>query len=157
MARAWRCLILSLTLLAAACVAPQPEGPVFRGALPPQPPGTARLVFYRPLAYYDTMAVTTVYLNGVPISPTPVGTLLYRDVAPGQYDISVWSPGSYPNQFKSVVVGPGNNFYVRIDTLPKPPCPNRFAGDCPADTFIVTPVDPLTAIQQVQGLRLITG
>jgi hypothetical protein len=158
MAQALRFLALSLVLLLTACVTP-PEGPPLAGPLPPQPPGTARLIFYRTLQYYDTTAMTTVYLNGKAVGISMVGSVFYRDVAPGQYDISVFSYGSYPNQFKSVVVGPGNVFYSRIDTLPKPPCPSgRILGaDCPPDTFIVTVVDPVTGYQQVQGLRLLAG
>lgn len=159
MAQALRVLTLSFVLLLAACMTSPQEGPPLAGPLPPQPPGTARLIFYRTLEYYDTMAMTTVYLNGKAVGISEVGSVFYRDVEPGQYDISVFSYGSYPNQFKSVVVGPGNVFYSRIDTLPKVPCPSgRFIGGlCPPDTFIVTVVDPVTGYQQVQGLRLLIG
>jgi hypothetical protein len=158
MAQALRRFALTIVLLLAACVPPPQEGPLLSGPLPPQPAGTARLIFYRALTYYDTMAMTTVSLNGAPVGVSQVGSVFYRDVTPGQYDISVFSPRPYPNQFKSVVVGPGNVFYVRIDTLPKPPCPTRVAaGDCGDDTFIVTVVDPASGFQQVQGLRLLAG
>jgi hypothetical protein len=158
MAQTIRRLILSLTLLLVACVPPPPEGTLLSGPLPPQPPGTARLILYRALTYYDTTAMTTIYLNGVATGVSQVGAVLYRDVTPGTYDISVFSPRPYPNQFKTVVVGPGDVFYARIDTLPKPPCPTRFfPGDCGDDTFIVTVVDPANGFQQVQGLRLIAG
>jgi hypothetical protein len=157
MAQTLRRFALTLVLLLAACVQTQ-NGPVLSGPLPPQPPGTARLIFYRALTYYDSTAMTTVYLNGTPVGVSQVGSVFYRDVTPGQYDISVFSPRPYPNQFKSVVVGPGNVFYARIDTLPKPPCPTRVAaGDCGDDTFIVTVVDPTSGFQQVQGLRLLAG
>src|SRR5256885_6420605 len=102
MAQAIRCLVFSLTLLLAACVPPPPAGPVLSGPLPPQPPGTARLVLYRALTYYDSTAMTTIYLNGAPVGVSQVGAVLYRDVVPGQYDISVFSPRPYPNQFKTV-------------------------------------------------------
>lgn len=156
MAQLLRRLSLTLVLLLAACTMPY-DGMVLRGPLPPQPPGTARLVLYRPLTYYDTTAMTTVYFNGAPVGVSQVGSVFYRDVAPGQYDISVWSPGVYPNQFKSVVVAAGDSFYARIDTLPKPPCAiPRVGGEC-ADTFIVTVVDPISAREQIQGLHFLAS
>jgi len=153
MAQVLRGLALSIMLLLAACVQRQ-EGKLLTGPLPPLPPGMARLVLYRPLEYYTTNAMTMAYLNGTPVGITQNGGVFYRDVAPGQYDISVDSPGPYPNQFKSVVVGAGNVVYARIGTLPKAPCPSRFiGGDCMTDTFIVTIVDPVMGFQEVHGLR----
>jgi hypothetical protein len=147
---------LSIVLLLTACV-PARE-PRLSGPLPPLSPGMARLVFYRTLQFYDTTAMTTVYLNGTPVGVSQVGSVFFQDVVPGQYDITVFSPGSYPNQFKSVVVSAGNVVYARIDRLPRPPCPaGRFVGTCPPDTFIVTIVDPAAGFQQVQGLQLLAG
>ena len=157
MARAFRAIPFLLLLLVAACVLTPPEGAV-SGPLAPQPPGTARLVFYRTLQFYDSQAMTPVYLNGLATGVSQNGAVLYRDVAPGRYDLAVFSPGFYPDQFKTVVVKAGDLFYVRIDTLPKPPC-GRFgaAEPCNVDTFIVTVVDPAVGLQQIQGLRLIAG
>jgi hypothetical protein len=155
MAQRLRWFALSIVLLVASCVPPGQQGRLLTGPLPPVPPGMARIVLYRPLEYYTTNAMTMAYLNRAPAGVTQNGGVFYRDVAPGQYDISVDSPGPYPNQFKSVVVGPGNVVYARIGLLPKPPCPGGqfFGGLCPPDTFIVTIVDPVMGFQEVHGLR----
>ena len=130
MAQRLRWFALSIVLLLAACMPLAQQGRLLTGPLPPVPPGMARLVLYRPLEYYTTNAMTMAYLNGTPVGITQNGGVFYRDVEPGQYNISVDSLGLWPNQFKSVVVGPGNVVYARIGTLPKAPCPNRFiAGD----------------------------
>lgn len=157
MVRVFRLIPVLLLLLVAGCALTPPEGAV-SGPLAPQPPGTARLVFYRTLQFYDSQAMTPVYLNGVATGVSQVGAVLYRDVAPGRYDLAVFSPRPYPDQFKTVVVKAGDVFYVRIDTLPKPPC-GRFqpAEPCNTDTFLVTVVDPAVGAQQIQGLRLIAG
>jgi hypothetical protein len=156
MPRALRLVFVSLVLLVGACLSP-PEGVPVTGPFPPPAPGMARLVFYRTLAYYDSLAQTPVYLNGQTVGVSQNGAVFYRDVVPGPYEITVFSPGAYPNQFKTVVPRAGEVFYVRIDTLPKPPC-TRFPGAiCYDDTFIVTLVDPMTGFQQVQGTRLISG
>ncbi len=151
-----RLIALSFVLLLAACLAP-PQETTLSGPLPPQPPGTARLVFYRMLAPYDTTAMSTIYLNGTATGVSQVGAVLYRDVAPGRYDLSVFSPRTYPGQFKTVVMKPGDVFYIRIDTLPKLACSRVPAEPCYVDTFIVTVVDPAIGPQQIQGLRLISG
>ena len=157
MARTLRLVALSFALLLAAC-APPPQEMLLSGPLPPQPPGTARLIFYRALEYYDTTAMSTIYLNGTATGVSQVGAVLYRDVAPGRYDLTVFSPRPYPDQFKTVVVKDGDAFYVRIDTLPKQTCGRGFAAEpCYADTFIVTVVDPAVGARQIQGLRLIAG
>ena len=157
MVRALRLIVFSYALLLAACV-PPPQESVLSGPLPPQPPGTARLIFYRTLEYYDTTAMSTIYLNNTATGVSQGGAVLYRDVAPGRYDLTVFSPRPYPDQFKTVVVKAGDAFYVRIDALPKQSCGRFVAAEpCYTDTFIVTVVDPALGSQQIQGLRLIAG
>jgi hypothetical protein len=148
--------VLLLVVLLAACSS-LPPAVIVKGPLPPQPPGTARLIFYRAQEYYDTTAMTPVLLNATQTGISQVGAVLYRDVAPARYDISVLSPRAYPDQFKTVVVKAGDVFYIRIDTLPKLPCNRVPADPCSADTFIVVTVDPAVGFQQIQGLRLIAG
>lgn len=150
--RSVRALFASLVLLLAGCVAP--PGPLLSGPLPPQPPGTARLIVYRDLDYYATQSMPTVYLNNQPTGVSQNGAVFYRDVTPGVYAISVAPSLPYPNQFKTVVVKPGDVFYAQI--APLPPTGGRFninARDY-GDTFIVTLRDPATAAYETQGLRL---
>ncbi len=150
-----RRLVMSILVMLAACSSP-PELAV-NGPLPPQPPGTARLIFYRTQQFYDTSAMSPVFLNGAATGVSQVGAVFYRDVAPARYDIAVWSPRSYPDQFKTVVVKAGDVFYIRIDSLPKLPCGRTTAEPCSTDTFIVLAIDPAIGFQQIQGLRLIAG
>jgi len=150
--RSVRAVLAGIALLLAGCVTP--PGPLLSGPLPPPPPGTARLVIYRDLDYYATQSMPTVYLNSQPAGISENGAVFYRDVAPGAYTISVAPSLPYPNQFKTVVVKPGDVFYAQIAPLPL--TGGRFnvnARDY-GDTFIVTLRDPATAASETQGLRV---
>jgi hypothetical protein len=156
MVRGLRHFAIAIVLLLAGCV-PSPQESTVNGPLPPQPPATARLIFYRGPDYTNTTAMSTVFLNGTAAGVSQIAAAFFRDVAPGRYDISVFSPRAYPDQFKTVVVKAGDVFYIRIDALPKLPCTRMPFDPCSADTFIVTAVDPALGYQQIQGLRLIAG
>ena len=65
-------------------------------ALPEVAPTKARLNFYRGANPYDGLAWTRVLLNGVCIGAAPPGTVFYRDVSPGVYQIGVDSEKLYP-------------------------------------------------------------
>jgi len=151
--RALRAFLAGMLLLLAGCV-PAPPGPALNGPLPPPAPGTARLIFYRNLDYYGTQAMPTVYLNSQPAGISQNGAVFYRDVAPGLYTVTVAPSLPYPDQFKSVVVKPGDVFYLQIATLP--PTAGRFNVNQRdyGDTFIVTVRDPAYGQFETQGLRL---
>jgi hypothetical protein len=151
--RCIRALFAGLVLLLAGCV-PTPPGPLLTGPLPPPPPGTARLVFYRDLDYYASQAMPTVYLNGQPAGISQNGAVFYRDVTPGTYDISVAPSLPYPNQFKTVVVKPGDVFYAEIATLPTTGGRFNINARDYGDTFIVTLHDPANGAYETQGLRV---
>ncbi len=157
MIRILRPLAVALALMLAACA--QTSVGALHGPLPPSPPGTARLVFFRPLEIYDSTAWSAIYLNGVPAGESQPGAVLYRDVAPGRYELTAQTQGYYPNQFKTVDVRAGDTFYVRINTLPKSPCTTSPVGAACGgeDTFILTLVDPTLGSYYIQGLRLIPG
>lgn len=157
MIRLLRPLAVAALFLLAACA--QTQLGALHGPLPPAPPGTARLVFYRPLEIYDSTAWSMIYLNGVPAGESQPGAVFYRDVAPGLYHLTAQTQGYYPNQFKTVDMRAGETFYVRINTLPKSPCTATPEGAAcgTADTFILTLVDPATGFREIQGLRLIPG
>ena len=141
--------------LLAACAA----GPRFAevaGSLPPPPPGAARIFFYRWYEPYETLSQTTAYLNGAPVGVTQPGSVLYRDVPPGQYAIKVDSYYSFPNQFKTVQLAAGDTLFVRVESL------HSWSGctgnilDCP-DTFAVSLQPPGTALAEMGALWLIPG
>jgi hypothetical protein len=153
--RAARVLFASSCLLLAGCAAVmQTAGP--HDPLPPLAPGTARLIVYREANYTDSQSWTVLSLNNVPTATTQNDTVLYRDVAPGVYSISVSPTLPFPNQFKTVTLKPGDVTYVQIGTLAK------LADMSPTersdqDTFIVSIVDPATGAYQVYNLRQIQG
>jgi Protein of unknown function (DUF2846) len=157
MIRLPRPLFVLLLLIVAGC-APPPQAGALHGPLPPPSPGTARLIFYRPIVYYGPMQWRMVYLNGSPAGMSQPGAVFYRDVAPGRYDLTMQTEGYYPGQFKTVTARAGETFYVDIDTLPRPAC-NRggVLVECDNATFIMTIVDPARGFAAIQGLRLISG
>jgi len=154
---------LALVLLAPGGCAP--AGPPFASAaatLTPLPQGEARIYFYRWLEPYETVAPSTVMLNGAPVGVSETGAVLYRDVAPGQYTISVFSRGIYPDQFKTVTLTAGESAYVRIESL-RDWCNDSgggldggTSGGC-YDTFVVEIIDPAVALGEMRDLRLIRG
>lgn len=153
MARIYRIVAALVFLALSGCAPPQPGA--HYGPLPPQPPGTARLVFYRAVTYYGPQEWMTVYLNSKPTAVSRPGAFFYRDVPPGRYDLTMQTYGYYPNQFKTVVMRAGEEFYVNIDTLPRTACGGRVAFDCGFDIFILTVVDPAQGYRDIQGLHLI--
>jgi hypothetical protein len=157
MPRTLRTVFASILLLLSGCVSPVPPGEALTGPLPPQQAGSARFVFYRPLNYYDTMAMPTVTLNEATTGISQNGAAFYRDVAPGLYNIALTPTDPYPHQFKTVTVRPGDVYYVRIDTLSKVPCNLFPTARCSEDTFIMTLIDPPVGMQESQGLHLISG
>jgi hypothetical protein len=154
-----RALLGTLLLLVAGCaVTSIPPGEALQGPLPPLAPGSARLVFYRALDPYATQSMPTLYLNGTASGITQNGAVLYRDVPPDQYDITLAPSLPWPNQFKTVVVRAGDVFYVAIATRPYLACGRANSTQaCYGDTFLVNVVDPAIGAQETQGLRLIRG
>src|ERR1700761_3126890 len=134
-----RAVIGALLLLVAGCaVTDIPPGEALQGPLPPLPAGVARLVFYRALDPYATQSMPTLYLNGKPSGITQNGAVLYRDVPPGQYDITLAPSLPWPNQFKTVVVRAGEVFYVDISTRPHLSCAQgNNTQSCYGDTFLL--------------------
>lgn len=162
-ARVARAAILLLALALGACAA---GGPTFGSAaatIPPLPPGEARIFFYRWLEPYETLTPTTAYLNGNPVGVTEPGAVLYRDVPPGKYLVSVFSEGIYPNQFKTIELRAGEVAYARVESLSSwVPC-GTGGGKLGAategcdSTFVVQFIDPVEATYEMNGLRLIAG
>ena len=111
----------------------------------------ARVYFYRAFEPYESLARPLIYLNGAPLAPSEPGAASFRDVAPGAYEISVASSGLYPNQFKQVLLRPGDTIYVRIESLR-----NWYRGfNWEMDTFVVSLVGESDAQTDMAGLRYI--
>ena len=156
-------MLLFLALTAGGCA---PAGPPFgsiAATLPPVPAGEARIYVYRWLEPYESVAETEAFLNGNPVGVTETGTVFYRDVAPGQYTISVHSDGVFPDQFKTVILKPGDVAYARIESIKSwAPCGSsggRSGGATEGceDTFVVVMIDPALAQADMRDLRYIHG
>jgi hypothetical protein len=145
--------VVLLALALAGCAAPQP--PFGATALPPLPAGQARLFFYRALEPYETAEVARIQLNGQPAGASQRGAVFFRDVAPGRYAITIIGTEPYPNQFKTVVLRPGESAYVRIDSLSAwTTCtipPNCYP------VFVVTLVAPAQAQAEMRALSFSQG
>jgi hypothetical protein len=146
------------------CAPPGPPFASIAATIPPTQPGTARVFFYRWLEPYETLAPSVAFLNGQPIGVTEPGAVLYRDVAPGQYTISVQSEDAFPNQFKTVVLRPGEIAYVRVESLQSWSTCGGGGGDLGGGgtsgcrtTFVVQLVDPTVAQSEMHDLRFIRG
>ncbi|HUZ75010.1 MAG TPA: DUF2846 domain-containing protein [Stellaceae bacterium] len=158
-----RAVLLSLLALGACA----PQGPPFAsvaGTLRPVPQGMARIFVYRWLEPYETLSPTAVSLNGRPVGVSDIGSVFYRDVAPGRYTISVQSDEVYPDQFKTVTLEPGEVIYVRIESLLTwSSCGGGGSdrgGGSPSgcrNTFVVVIVDPTVAQYEMRGLRFTQG
>ena len=143
-----RSLIAALVLLGGC--AGRTREPVFASVrTTPVRADLARLYFYRAFEPYESLARPLIYLNGTPLAPSEPGGASFRDIEPGAYDISVFSPGLYPNQFKKVLLRPGETIYVRIESLR-----NWYRGfNWEKDTFVVSLVDESDAQADMAGLR----
>ena len=150
-----------LTLLAiSACAPAEPPFGTVASDIPPVPAQMARLYFYRALEPYETNAPTTASLNGNPIVVAWMGSVTYRDVAPGQYLISVFSRGQYPNQFKTVVLRPGETAYARIESAQAwQPCggSGKVGTEGCDMTYVVVIVSPVVAQDEMRDLAFIHG
>ncbi len=87
-------------------------------ALPAVPATKARLIFYRAANPYDGLVWTRVSLNGERVGASAPGTVFYRDLTPGTYQIEVDSEKLYPHQFKTVAAEAGSTTFIKVVGLP---------------------------------------
>lgn len=120
------------------------------GIMPPSP-GLARVYFYREFEPYESLARPWIYLDGRRFAISEPGGVSFRDVRPGPHDITVFSPGLYPDQFKRVDLRPGDALYIRIDSLR-----NWYRGfNWEKDTFVVSLIDPGQAGMDIARMRYV--
>lgn len=143
-----------LLLAVSACAGGgEPPGTRFGAVaaqVPKLAPNQARIFFYRDYEPYESRGRPYIRLNGTAELVSELGGVSYRDVAPGQYLISVDSTGTYPNQDKNVTLSAGDVLYVKIES-------NRaynegFVNPGP-DTFIVVIIDPAQGKREVEARR----
>jgi hypothetical protein len=119
--------------------------------LPPIPAGEARVLLYRWLEPYESTTFVAAALNGNVIGYTQNGAVLYRDVLPGTYAISLLNRGRFPTASKSVTVAPGQLLYARIESL------SGWDPIFPDETFVIAIVDPQDGNREIQNLERIPG
>ena len=146
--------LLALSLIAiglGGCAPAGPEGP--SAAAAPLSADRARVYVYRDLNPYDTPVWTAVSLNGEKVGDSAPGTVFYRDVMPGTYEIEVRSDMLYPNQFKTVALAPGSTVFAKIQEARSWGKSFQWQGN----TFVVTIVDPAVGRGEIGALRLVAG
>jgi hypothetical protein len=105
------CVLLALL---GGCV---PRPTVATSMMPPIPRGEARVWFYRDFIPSETLNMTAVTLNGQYAGYSQLGGAFYRDVPPGIYHVAVNSYGTDFNQSTNIAVVPGQQVYIKIETL----------------------------------------
>lgn len=141
-------LITSLT--ACSNAPPPPAFSAVAGQLPPVAADQARIFFYRYYQLYVSMGRPYIRLNGQPAAISEPGGVLYRDVTPGTYFISVDSPGLYPDQNKTVTLAGGQVLYVRVDSVRGY---NAGFDTYDPDDFRVVIIDPGLAQADMSSLK----
>jgi hypothetical protein len=109
--RLWQSAAGILLLAMAACALPPPTASV---AIPPIPAGAARVWFYRPVDAYDSLSTPYIRMNDAIVGVSLPNGASYRDVAAGQYHISVDSYLDSPQQDQNVTLAPGQEVYVKV-------------------------------------------
>jgi hypothetical protein len=103
-----------LLLATASCAQPVVTTPL---AIPPIPPGEARVWFYREFIPSESLNMTEVTMNGGYVGYSQLGGAFYRDVPPGHYHIAVSSFGVDFSQSSNVDLAAGQEAYVRVESL----------------------------------------
>src|SRR5690242_17841093 len=116
-ARRWwlLCFIATWLSLTANGCAQAPS--VASAVVPPIPTGQARLWFYREFIPSESLNMTEVRMNGGYAGYARLGGTFYRDVAPGQYLITVASWGVDVNQSALVALVPRQEAFIKIESL----------------------------------------
>jgi hypothetical protein len=152
-------LLVTLSLALAGCSG-GPSGPLFpqvASTLPPIGADRARIYFYRDYEPYESLALTDVYLNGATVGVSRGGAVFYRDVAPGTYEISVYSIGVVQNANKHVALKPGDTVYAKVESLHAwfGGGGGGEGGGYDPDTFVVMIVDPAQAQRELATMRYV--
>jgi hypothetical protein len=77
-------------------------------------PGYGRIWIYRYYEPYESLARPYIRFNGAVIGISEPGGAFYRDVAPGDYYVTIDSLGRDVNQFTRVGVAAGQQIYVQV-------------------------------------------
>lgn len=151
MTRAGPFLVIAVGLLSLLACSGAPLEPVVAS---PPPADKARLYIYRDATVYGSQLWTAVSLDRTRVGDSAPGTIFYRNVAPGTYEVEVRSDKLYPDQFKTVRLAPGSITFVKIQ---EQPLWGQSGFGSKGTTFVVTIIDPAVATAEISRLRLVPG
>jgi hypothetical protein len=117
-------------------------------AIPPIPAGEARVWFYREFIPSESLNMTAVSLNGAPVGYSQLGGAFYRDVLPGQYQVTVESFGRDFSQYANIAVVAGQEAYIKIESLRSWSSQGE-RSNIGRDTFYARPVLPQIARAEI--------
>jgi hypothetical protein len=156
MMRVFRLAGAALLLALAGCLGPTaPYYPQVATTIPPVAPGQGRIYFYRDYEPYESVSRPYLYLNRQVVGISIPGGVFYRDVLPDTYEVSVYSPGAFPNQFKTIAVKPGDVFYAKIQSLRSWYSSSGVFRTFERDTFVVAIMDPNQARAELGNMRYV--
>jgi hypothetical protein len=101
-------------LAATGCAQPPATAAV---AIPPIPPGEARVSFYREFIPSESLNLAAVSMNDAPVGYSRLGGAFYRNVSPGKYHVTVESWGVDVNQSADIRLAAGQEAFIRIESL----------------------------------------
>jgi hypothetical protein len=130
-----RSLLFAAALGLATLAGCAPHPTVGSVSVPPIPAGAARLWIYRVYQPSETLNMTKVTMNGVYAGYAQLGGAFYRDVPPGVYHIEVESYGRDFSQSTNVALVPGQEAYVKIESLRSWATDYGFGFTAGRDTF----------------------
>ena len=132
-----------LVMTANAHSEPAPTGPA---AVPPIAPGHARIWIYRDCIPSESLNMATVRINGAVTGyAQAAGGSFYRDLMPGQYLVTVDSFGRDTNQATDLVLSPGQEAYIKIESLSSWSSYGGERNSFQRDTFYARPIPPQLA------------
>jgi len=145
-------LVLAGSMLA-SCQGRVTEPVLASAGVAPPAPGLARIYFYRDWEPYESLSRPLIYLNDAAADVSEPGGISFRDVPAGEYHVSVDSQGTYPHQFKTLVLRAGDIRYAKIESL-------RNWSRGPfwyRDTFVVELIPERQAQSEIADKRYIPG
>ncbi|HJU14939.1 MAG TPA: hypothetical protein VJ770_00590 [Stellaceae bacterium] len=132
-ARRFRHTVTLILLAALFGAAGWPQAGYAEGPAPP--PGYARIWIYRYYEPYRSLATPYVRFNGRIVGVSRQGTAFYRDVPPGDYEVTVDSEGRDVHQFARIAVAPGQQVYIETEVSKYWDCGAGARSDWCRDTF----------------------